>query len=149
MLAMLETEMKEKETSSLDLNHDKKTVKAFVDFFYTGVLEKKSIKEDCGELLDLAVAYDHGRLRERIVRGMTDILDTSNMIGELPIICFKDKSLCSLEFFFLADFYELSQLKDVCSKYIVNNKSYVKKNLHKLKEKVSTDQAMELIMALL
>ena len=81
MQAMLETDMKEKETRTLELKHDKETVKAFVDFFYNGVLEKSSIEEHCEGLLDLAGVYDHSRLKEKIVKGMTNILDSSIMIG--------------------------------------------------------------------
>ena len=85
MLAMLETDMKEKATNCLELDHDKDTVRAFVEFFYTGRLEKSSIDNNCRALLDLAVAYDHPRLKEKIVKEMIEILDNSNMIGQWPL----------------------------------------------------------------
>ena len=89
MLAMLETDMKEKATNCLELDHDEETVRAFVEFFYTGQLEKSSIEGKYRTLLDLAVAYDHTGLKEKIVGGMMEILDTSNMIGQFPVLVIK------------------------------------------------------------
>ena len=135
MRTLMEADMMEKKESTLKLHFNGEIIKAFVDSFYSDILDVEVIAREIGSFLDLSESYD---------------LDFLKLVTEMIAIrVLKCENM--LEMFFLADKYQAGELKKAAEKFIRSNKKFLNQDSRVLEESLrdaDKEHALEIIRIL-
>ena len=112
MLAMLTTNMKEKQEKQVDLKYSEGVVAHFVEYFYSGKVPRKILESNLVSFLELAGQYDLAPLKLLTEEAAIGMLSAENM----------------LDLYALADLYAAEKLKKAAE-------FFVKKNREELRDK--------------
>ena len=112
MLAMLTTNMKEKQEKQVELKYSEVVVAHFVEYFYSGKVPRKILESNPASFLELAGQYDLAPLKLLTEEAAIGMLSAENM----------------LDLYALADLHAADKLKKAAE-------FFVKKNREELRDK--------------
>ena len=110
LMAMMTTEMKEKEAKETKVHYNNQVVEAFVDYFYKGEVPTGILKANIASFMDLAELYNLGPMKAQVedvaIKSLSEDQDIANVV----------------EMFSLANQYNAETLLEATKVVIVENK---------------------------
>ena len=106
MMAMMTTDMKEKEERQVKLEYSEEVVKNFVDYFYTRTVPREVLKENLNSFFTLSELYDLAPLKLQTEEAAAEAMTTDNMV----------------DMFVLSDLHNADNLKEASEMFLKENR---------------------------
>ena len=124
MMAMMTTDMKEKEVRETKVHYNNQVVGAFLDYFYKGEVPTGVLEANISSFLDLAELYSLERMKAQVEDVAIKTLNIENVI----------------EMFSLADQFNAGTLKEATKIFILENKKMIgQQDLSQVPQDVMTE----------
>ena len=124
MMAMMTTEMKEKEVKETSLKYNNKVVGAFVGYFYKGEVSPDVMGSNISSFLELSVLYNLDQLKAQVEDSAIQNMTMENVV----------------EMFSLANIYNAGTLKEATEIFILENKKILgEQDLSQVPQDVMTE----------
>ena len=111
MMAMLTTNMKEKEEKQVELKYSEVVVAHFVEYFYSGKVPRKILETNLTSFLELSGQYDLAPLKLLTEEAAIGMICSENMV----------------DLYVLADLHTNEKLKNAARLFIKKNREELKK----------------------
>ena len=130
MLAMMSTDMREKQENQATVQHSGQVVSHFVEYFYSRKVPQEALQANLASFFDLAGFYDLAPLKLLTEKAAIKMMAVENM----------------MELYVLADLHAAADLKTEAEDFIQRNKKKLKRmDLSAYPRKVVTDLFCHLI----
>ena len=106
MMAMMTTDMKEKEERQVTLEFSDEVVSNFVDYFYTRTVPREVLKDNLDSFLTLSELYELDPLKLQTEEAAAEAMTTDNMV----------------DMFALSDLHNAGNLKEASVLFIKKNR---------------------------
>ena len=110
IMAMMTTDMKEKNEGQMKLEYSDEVVENFVDYFYTRNVSREVLKDNMDIFMTLSELYDLAPLKHQTEEVAVEEMTTDNMV----------------DMFVLSDLHNAANLKEASELFIRKNKDKLK-----------------------